>query len=248
MRVHYIFDLDGTLLNTEFEVSCITQQIAARHGYDLPAQYVHQHLAGAAPSDKFRAIAAACGHDSIDEDLLLAMSAAHEAQKKALYNREHIPLVTGADAVLQALHAEGHLLSVATSNTTSIARQALEKTGLLPFFVDRVYGADSTKSGHKKPDPAVYLMAIEQSGARLPVIAIEDSASGAIAAAAAGAYTIAILDDMFGYGHMAAAKSAELRTAGADRVIRQFDLAALVPSAKTPAPQRQHARLLTISA
>lgn len=238
--------MDGTLIDTEFEVSKITQQIAADKGFDVPPETVHQLFSGYPSREKFQGIAGLLGGRIAEEDIP-EMSERHEAMKKALYQKEGVPVVEGVVALLEHLELSRHFMSVATSAPKSTAELALEKGGLTKYFNGRVFGSDSSPSGKKKPDPAVYLHAMAEFAKENPAVvfetvAIEDSVAGVAAAKAAGVQTIiAYMDPYFGDGDASVKRAEDLKSAGATAILRdlrdiQSFLAALPQKASRNAP------------
>ncbi len=218
---HIIFDLDGTIFDTEFEVSRITAGLAEEQGAALSAEEVFQRFAGLGCDDKFSGIAKACGL-SFNKDQLTHLEHEHESQKQDIYHRDHLPVVPGVPEVLAALAAAGDILSIGSSNPSARSRMGLTKENLLPYFEERIYGPDLVE-GRKKPDPAVFLLAMQANGSTPGnTVVIEDTEPGIAAARAAGVFVIAYLDPRFGTGTAAIEKEKSFRAAGADAVIRDF--------------------------
>lgn len=245
-RWHILLDVDGTLFDTEFDVSRLSADLAVEKGCRITAEEVHQRFSGLGSRAKFEAIAQhAGGHFSHDD--LTYLSQEHERRKQALYDRDTIPVVAGVPQVLAVLRDAGHLLSVGSTNKTARSQLGLTKTGLLHFVTEsqpqgddrpyRIYGPDLVE-GRKKPDPAIFQKAMAVHGS-VPsdTIVIEDSAPGVVAGQRAGARVIAYLDQHFGQGPAAAAREKDLREAGAFAVVRHFqEISGIVGD--LPLPQR----------
>ena len=96
----------------------------------------------------------------------------------------------GIHRILEAIQATGRYnLSVVSSSPIRRIRAAIEAAGLTDFFAaDQVFSAKSSMPTPKsKPDPAIYLWAMEQNQVwPWQCIAIEDSISGAQSAVGAG--------------------------------------------------------------
>lgn len=236
MTAHFIFDLDGTLADTEYETSIITADLAQEMGWDISPQEVFVRHAGLGSKEKFQSIAAVFGANPSDEQLEY-LSHEHERRKKEIYLREHVTLIPGALELLAALSQGDTRLSLASTNTSDRSKLVLDKTGMRPAFGDRIVGPDMTE-GRKKPDPAVYLLAMAQSG--IPAsqtYIVEDTLPGIIAGHAAGGFVIALLDPRFGNGEDAEKKMEAFRVAGANAIIRSLDGVLQV----VPVPQKQAA-------
>lgn len=101
----------------------------------------------------------------------------------------------GANAELERLVSakERYRLAVVSSSALRRVQASLEKTDQAGFFDknDVFSAADSLPVPTSKPDPAVYLHALEQLGkAATEALAVEDSRSGATAACRAGIVTL----------------------------------------------------------
>ena len=102
-------------------------------------------------------------------------------------------------------------LAVATSASAGRTHSILKRTGLLTHFRAVITGEEVRKG---KPDPSIYRLACERIGcAPNAAVAVEDTASGILAAKEAGLRCVGI----------AGSKSEEhLTAAGADCVLRDF--------------------------
>jgi len=227
---HIIFDLDGTIFDTEFEVSRITAELAADRCCAMSPEEVFQRFAGLGCEDKFAGIAHAAGMCFTPAEIT-DLTLAHEDLKQQIYYGERLPVVPGVPEVLQALSSAGDILSIGSSNPTGRSRLGLEKEGLIDHFGSRLYGPDLV-DGRKKPDPAIFLYAMRANGSSTQnTIVIEDTEPGIVAGRAAGAFVIAYLDPRFGSGAVAVEKEKSMRLAGADAVVRDFrEVLGFIPS------------------
>lgn len=193
----FIFDLDGTLFDTEYDISALTARLANDIGLEITAETVFQRLSGLNSAEKFELIAL-MNDETLKPEQMQTLCAAHLAGKQALLDNPKLPLVYGAKDLLNTLKREGHTLAVGTNNNEDLAIRALKHTRLLDFFEDRVYTPDSVDA-KTKPDPAMYLKALSdlktQAGGAL---VIEDSLAGVAAAKAAGIASFGYADPRFG--------------------------------------------------
>lgn len=92
--------------------------------------------------------------------------------------------------MLKELNAQGYKLGCCSNATTKSVNIMLEKSHLIDFF-NIVYG--NTSGFPPKPDPSIYLAAMEELGV-LPeeTLIIEDSPHGVKAAVASGAHVIRV--------------------------------------------------------
>jgi beta-phosphoglucomutase-like phosphatase (HAD superfamily) len=101
------------------------------------------------------------------------------------------PLLPGVEACIASARAKGLMLAVASSSTEQWVRGNLTKFGLLEKF-DAICTRDYV-GGAVKPDPALYLLALERLGvAADEAIAFEDSPHGVLAAKRAGIFCVAV--------------------------------------------------------
>ncbi len=95
----------------------------------------------------------------------------------------------GVDAVLEQLAASGkYKLAVVSSSALRRVRASIEKVGQAKYFGQDVYSAaTSLPKPTSKPDPAVYLFAMEKLGKKAAeCVAVEDSKSGTLSGTRAG--------------------------------------------------------------
>lgn len=130
----------------------------------------------------------------------------------------------GVDEQLQALEAKKqHQLAVVSSSALRRVRASIEKVGHDKYFPGDVVfsAATSLEKPTSKPDPAIYLHALQVLGKKAEEsVAVEDSKSGTLSATRAGIKTIGYV------GPYADAKQEEmegvLRSAGAVVVMRDW--------------------------
>ncbi len=178
-----IFDLDGTLIESEQIWAEIRRAFVIEHGGRWRddaqqammgmrtqewARYVHDDLGVRLPPDEIaRRVVAAVGERFA----------------------QHVPVMPGADAALHRI-SSAFRLGVATSAALSVARAVLAKTGWEKLFAV-VVSADEVARG--KPEPDVYLRALDLLQADpAQTAAVEDSANGIRAAHAAHLAVVAI--------------------------------------------------------
>ncbi|MEG9249246.1 HAD-IA family hydrolase [Arthrobacter sp. Soc17.1.1.1] len=195
-------DADGNLFPSEevaFEASTdVTNRLAEDAG--VPVRFEPEELRQATLGKNFRRVAAELTEPDSewpgparqfgDEELEQWIS--EEKHVVSEHLRATLEPDTEISHALQELdrHFE---LAVVSSSATSRLQASFEATDLGRFFpANRVFSAeDSMPEPVSKPDPAVYLFALEQLGVSADAsLAIEDSVTGATSAVAAGCPTI----------------------------------------------------------
>jgi len=181
-----VFDMDGTLLDTELVFRTIVFDVADELGYEMRDE-VHLAMVGSSHETSNRLLVEAYGatfpYAIFDEKCRAIM-------KDRL--ADAVPVKKGAREFLADLRARGIPRAVATSSRSPHAFGHLGRAGLLDLF-DTVVTRDDVV--HPKPDPEPYLLAARRLGvAPERCLGLEDSHSGVRAAHAAGLQTIMVPD------------------------------------------------------
>jgi HAD superfamily hydrolase (TIGR01509 family) len=183
IRQWVIFDLDGTLIESEQIWRDVRQQFVIEHGGRWN-EHAQTDMIGMRTAEWAQYI-----HD--DLGVPLEPSAIAKEVVAAVVDRlsKHIPILPGAEGALERLGREFRL-GLATSATLAVAQTVLAKTGWDKLFAI-VVSADEVARG--KPAPDVYLRALELLEADpRRTAAIEDSANGIRSAHAAKLAVVAI--------------------------------------------------------
>jgi HAD superfamily hydrolase (TIGR01509 family) len=179
-----VFDMDGTLLDTEPAYRIAFGRALAGTGFTTSADF-YAGLVGIARRDRAALLRAEFGGGFPLE----AFSAAYTSQKAALL-AGGIPVRPGVRPMLDALDARRLPCAVATSASRQTALAHLSRSGLLDRFAALVTRDDVD---HGKPHPAPFLAAAAALGiAPAHCMAIEDSTPGIHAAHAAGMMTVMV--------------------------------------------------------
>jgi HAD superfamily hydrolase (TIGR01509 family) len=183
LRNSIIFDLDGTLVETEQVWRDVRRDFVLSHGGrwhdDAQATMIGMRTAEWA--------------NYIHDDLGVALEPREIAplvvDGVVAVLRKNVPVLRGAEAALERASRDFRL-GLATSAARPIAETVLEKTGWTKYF-EVVVSADDV--AHGKPAPDVYLRALELMHAKAAdTKAVEDSTNGILSAHAAGLRVIAI--------------------------------------------------------
>ncbi|MCP4343690.1 MAG: HAD family phosphatase [Desulfobulbaceae bacterium] len=185
-----IFDLDGTLANTEMLHYRAWKETLLQNGVAGFSLETFLNYVGTS-NEKVAT-------DFINSDKIDKSVAGLIEEKQALYMGfiPEISLCDGAREILTRYHRK-KLLAVASSSHQREIMAILETNGLAEYF-SKVIGGDMVEL--KKPDPEIYLK-VQSLLHVVPeeCIAFEDSTSGLIAAKNAGMYGVAIPNEFTRY-------------------------------------------------
>lgn len=173
-----VFDLDGTLVDTEtcaYEAMC---DIYAEHGQELPLEKWSLAIGT---------------HGGFDEYGYLEEKIGRKVDRKALDKRFRVlheervgkmPLRPGVLARLEEARKLGLKIGLASSSQRWWIEKVTTLAGIRDYF-EVICSADDVE--RVKPDPALYLLATKALGVSAnEAVAVEDSMNGLRAAKAAG--------------------------------------------------------------
>lgn len=182
-----IFDVDGTLLNTERIYMWAWKEAGRLAGFDISDDVL---LATRAISRRDaiaifqKALGPDFAYDAIYQDRL-ALSEGYIAQSTDL-------LMPGVAQTLETLKAMGIPMAVASSTNREKTVAHLEHAGLLGYF-SAVVGGDMVTKG--KPAPDIFLLAAQLLGQEpCQCMVVEDTPAGIRAAIAANMQPVLIPD------------------------------------------------------
>jgi HAD superfamily hydrolase (TIGR01509 family) len=208
-RPGVLFDVDGTLLDTNYLHTIAWSRALREAGEWAPMNAIHR-LVGMGGDQLLPTL---LGHDSREAD------AAHRRHFRAL--ADEVVAFPGASELLERTRELGLVAVLATSSPKDQLVEMLESTGLLDTY-DAWTTADDVDTS--KPDPGVFLQAMKTAGLDPGrTVALGDSVWDVQAAQAAGIACIAVESGGF--------SRHELSEAGALTVYR--DVAELLASIGT---------------
>ena len=181
-----VFDLDGTLLDSERRYREAFRTALAQFGFTL-SDDLYREIVGISMRDRRAVLERWLGVRFPFDDFKR-----HYATLKAEILAVGVPARPGAAALISDLFNTGAALAVATSATRKTAFGLLDSNGLTPYF-DAVVTRNDVEAG--KPAPETHLRAAELLG--LPpaaCLALEDSKVGLLAARRAGMQTLMVVD------------------------------------------------------
>ncbi|HML91811.1 HAD-IA family hydrolase [Methyloceanibacter sp.] len=185
-KVTFVFDLDGTLVDTAPDLTNALNHALKLHGHPpVEAERVREAVGRGAPAMIFEALGTGIGTDGILADFLVHYEANIAAESRPY---------PGAVAALEGLTAAGAKLAVCTNKRERLARLLLDTLGIGHHFA-AIAGRDTFDVS--KPHPGHLLGTIAASGGTAArAVMVGDGAVDIQAAAAAGVPSVLV---SFGY-------------------------------------------------
>lgn len=182
-----VFDMDGTLVDSESVSAASWRATAAELGFSWPDS-VGRTLIGRNVASCMRLLT-----DHLQGDAELAERAMQLHIDLFNIMAEHdLQLMSGAREALQALRGAGVRIGLATSTHRQRAEQRLARFELLGTFDAMVFGDEVERS---KPHPDIFIEGARRLGAEpARCAAIEDSFNGVRAGHAAGMHVFMVPD------------------------------------------------------
>jgi HAD superfamily hydrolase (TIGR01509 family) len=181
-----IFDMDGTILDTESVFRTIVFEVCSDLGFEM-TDTVHMSMVGGS-------------HERTNQLLIEAYGVSFpyalfdERCRVIMRERSHggVPVKPGARELISELRERGIPTAIATSSRQPHAQHHLAAAGLYDMFETIVTRDDVL---NPKPHPEPYLTAARRLGVDpLKCLALEDSHAGVRAAHAAGMQTVMVPD------------------------------------------------------
>jgi HAD superfamily hydrolase (TIGR01509 family) len=224
-----LFDCDGTLVLSEhkaFAACCaVVNETLARKG--VQKQFTPEELMQRFVGKSFWGMITELSKEHgfvIEEEELKTLVLEEENRVIAILSAEVEP-TPGVNAVLEKLSTMNCVDAMAVVTSSALRRvvACLKKVDQERYFGTRVYSAATSLAvPTTKPDPAIYLHALQEIGAQASeCVAIEDSRSGVTAAKRAGIPVVGYVGSF--PEHEQAQQARILSEAGAFVVIKHWD-------------------------
>lgn len=187
-----IFDFDGLILDTETPDVHAWENIYAEYGFPFPLDLWAQIIGGTGGA-RFDAAA----HLQSLTGNPLDLSALQQRQTQISHSLvERQAILPGVVDTLREARRLGLKLAIASSSPHSWVDTHASRLGVLHFF-DHVICGDDVGAGRTKPNPDLYLLALERLRVRrTEAIVFEDSPNGVRAARSAGLFVVAVPNEV----------------------------------------------------
>lgn len=207
-----IFDFDGVLLESEYELNRLTAELLTELGHPHTFEEAVEHYTGLAGRHVIEVIEGRIGR-VLPAEFHRRMT---EAGKRAV--ADGIEPIVGAIDFVRSLPAELPK-AIASSSSTQWVRTHLAHLGIVDAFEPHIYsGREHVTRG--KPAPDLYRYAAKKLGVAIDrAIIIEDSKVGATGALASGARVIGLAAG----SHCLNGHADMLRSVGVEDVAHSFD-------------------------
>ncbi len=187
-----LFDFDGLILDTETPEVDVWTRIYAEHGFDFPFQDWAQTVGGYGVSN----------FDAAEYLSLLSQGRLDPASMRVRHSAESLARIhaqTLLPGVLELIHdakRHGLKLAIASSSRHEWVDTHAKRLGIFHYF-DAVVCADDVGVGRTKPNPDLFLLALNQLQVqREAAVVLEDSPNGVTAARRAGIFVVAVLNPL----------------------------------------------------
>jgi HAD superfamily hydrolase (TIGR01509 family) len=194
-----ILDIDGTLVDTNYQHAIAWYRAFLQSGKVLPLWRVHRHIGMGGDQ-----LVASLAGEEFDAEHGDDVRAAEKVLYMALI--EEVRPFADARALLEHLKAQGHALVLASSAKPDEVEHYLDLLDARDLADDWTHSGDVERT---KPEPDLVAAAVEKAGGG-PAVMVGDSTWDCEAAKRAGLPTVAVLTGGF--------SDEELRDAGAECV------------------------------
>ncbi len=182
-----LFDMDGTILDTEPLSKLAWSTILTENGYTFTDEMFYKHT-GLNPASTEKLYKSYLGEDFPYYEMRAKVHLFREDYR----NKNGIAVKKGFHTLLDYLKKKGIISVIATSTPRKEAEHYLEIAKIRDCF-DFIIGGDEITNG--KPAPEIYLKAAEIAGYGVnECIAVEDSTNGILSALNAGLRCVYIHD------------------------------------------------------
>jgi len=205
VTIPVILDIDGTLVDTNYQHTLAWQRALREHGELVPAWTIHRHIGMGGDQ-----LVAAVAGDAVEERCGDAVRSAEGERYAELI--DEVELLPGARALLVALRERGGTVVLASSAKADEVDVYIDKLAARDLIDDWTTSADVEAT---KPAPDLVRAALDKAGTSDEAVLVGDSVWDCEAAGRAGIPTVGVLTGGFG--------RAELLEAGAVAVYESVE-------------------------
>jgi HAD superfamily hydrolase (TIGR01509 family) len=183
-----IFDFDGLILDTETPEVSVWQSIYQEHGFELPVHEWEKTVGGYGISN----------FDAAEHLALLSSGTLDSVSMRNRYRKEadkiiHTsPILPGVINIIEQAKQNNLKVAIGSSSPHSWVDTHAHRLGIFHYF-DDIICADDVEPGRTKPNPDIYLKALERLDVKNDAaVVFEDSLNGVLAARRAGIFVVAV--------------------------------------------------------
>ena len=183
-----IFDMDGTLVDSMVYWAHLATEFLASKGVQTISPDILERIKPMTMTESAALFIQEYSLSGTAESVAAEMNAMMDE-----HYRKDIPLKTGVQAYLEALHSRGVTMCVASATAEDLMEACLTRLGVAQYF-SFLLSCETVGAGKNQPD--VYWESANRLSAEPAKIAVyEDALYAAETAKSAGFYTIAVQDD-----------------------------------------------------
>lgn len=183
-----IFDFDGLILDTETPEVLVWQSIYKEHGFELPVHEWEKTIGGYGISN-FDA-AEQLSHLSSGRLDTVSLRSRYRKEADAIIHAN--PILPGVLDMIEQGRQSGLQVAIGSSSPHSWVDTHAKRLGIFEHF-DRIICQDDVAPGRTKPNPDIYLKALEQLNVKNDAaVVFEDSPNGVLAARRAEIFAVAV--------------------------------------------------------
>ena len=183
-----IFDFDGLILDTETPEVLVWQSIYKDYGFELPVDEWEKTVGGYGLSN----------FNAAEHLSFLSSGRLDSVSLRARYRKEadeiiHAsPVLPGVVDMIEQAKESNLKIAIGSSSPHSWVDAHAKRLGIFHYF-DQVICADDVAPGRTKPNPDIYLKALEQLDVKNDAaVVFEDSINGVLAARRAEIFVVAV--------------------------------------------------------
>ena len=151
----FIFDLDGTLLNTIEDITDSVNYILTKYAYEpLPVETVNQYVGNGLRRLLIRCVPE--GEDNVDFEQMYKEFVPYYAEHSLIKTRPY----EGILPLLEELKKRGIEMAIVTNKNVTAAKRLNEQ--LFQQYIPVIIGEDEAHGVHKKPNPDMVFAAMKE--------------------------------------------------------------------------------------